>query len=61
MFFFFHRQQDYGYTRMKAFNTTHLYFEQVSDDKDGEIIDSFYIIKDNHGSYTNVDDLGNSL
>ena len=44
--------QDYGYTRMKAHNSTHLYFEQVSDDKDGAIIDSFYIIKDKHGSYT---------
>ncbi|XP_055909497.1 acid phosphatase type 7 isoform X2 [Eupeodes corollae] len=43
--------QDYGYTRMKAHNLTHLYFEQVSDDKDGQIIDSFWIIKDKHGSY----------
>lgn len=43
--------RDYGYTRMKAFNKTHLYFEQVSDDKDGEVIDSFYIIKDHHGPY----------
>ncbi|XP_054727487.1 acid phosphatase type 7 isoform X3 [Anastrepha obliqua] len=43
--------QDYGYTRMKAYNHTHIYFEQVSDDKNGEIIDSFWIIKDKHGSY----------
>lgn len=43
--------RDYGYTRMKAFNKTHLYFEQVSDDKDGAVIDSFYIIKDHHGPY----------
>ncbi|XP_055842961.1 acid phosphatase type 7-like isoform X1 [Episyrphus balteatus] len=43
--------QDYGYTRMKAHNGTHLYFEQVSDDKNGEIIDSFWIIKDKHESY----------
>lgn len=43
--------QDYGYTRMHAYNTTHLHFEQVSDDKDGEIIDNFWIIKDRHGSY----------
>ncbi|CAD7086846.1 unnamed protein product [Hermetia illucens] len=43
--------RDYGYTRMKAYNTTHLYFEQVSDDKNGAIIDSFWIIKDSHGAY----------
>ncbi|XP_039959168.1 acid phosphatase type 7 isoform X3 [Bactrocera tryoni] len=43
--------QDYGYTRMKAYNRTHLYFEQVSDDKNGAIIDAFWIIKDKHGSY----------
>lgn len=42
--------QDFGYTRMKAHNKTHLYFEQVSDDKKGEVIDSFYIIKDSHGA-----------
>ncbi|XP_055842962.1 acid phosphatase type 7-like isoform X2 [Episyrphus balteatus] len=43
--------RDYGYTKMTAHNTTHLYFEQVSDDKNGEIIDSFWIIKEKHGSY----------
>lgn len=43
--------RDYGYTRMKAYNRTHLYFEQVSDDKDGDVIDSFYVIKDHHGPY----------
>lgn len=31
---------------MKAHNRTHLYFEQVSDDKNGEIIDSLWIVKD---------------
>ncbi|XP_055377473.1 acid phosphatase type 7-like [Condylostylus longicornis] len=45
------QSQDYGYTRMKAFNNTHLFFEQVSDDKNGAIIDSFWIIKNNHGKY----------
>lgn len=39
--------QDYGYTRMKAHNKTHLYFEQVSDEKNGQIIDSFWVVKDN--------------
>lgn len=37
---------------MKAYNTTHLYFEQISVDKDGAVIDSFWIIKDSHGEYT---------
>lgn len=43
--------QDYGYTRLKAHNGTHLHFEQVSDDKDGQIIDSFWIIKDKPVAY----------
>ncbi|XP_039959167.1 acid phosphatase type 7 isoform X2 [Bactrocera tryoni] len=43
--------QDFGYTRLKAHNGTHLYFEQVSDDKDGQIIDAFWVVKDKHGSY----------
>lgn len=45
------RSQDYGYTRLKAFNSSHLYLEQVSDDKSGAIIDSFWIIKDEHKPY----------
>lgn len=47
------RSDDYGYTRMKVFNSTHLYLEQVSDDKDGAVIDSLMIIKDSHGPYKN--------
>ncbi|KAK5638556.1 hypothetical protein RI129_012851 [Pyrocoelia pectoralis] len=39
------RSTDYGYTRMKAYNKTHLYFEQISDDQNGAIIDSFWIIQ----------------
>ncbi|XP_034670899.1 acid phosphatase type 7 isoform X3 [Drosophila subobscura] len=46
---------DYGYTRLKAHNGTHLHFEQVSDDKNGDIVDSFWVIKDTHGSYGTVD------
>ncbi|XP_022906271.1 acid phosphatase type 7 [Onthophagus taurus] len=42
---------DYGYTRLKAYNETHLYLEQVSDDKDGQIIDTLWILKENHGPY----------
>lgn len=37
---------DYGYTRMKAYNNTHLYLEQVSDDKEGAVIDRVWLIKD---------------
>lgn len=44
---------DYGYTRMKVFNSTHIYFEQVSDDKAGAIVDSFWVIKERHGFYEN--------
>lgn len=40
------RSVDYGYTKMKAFNKTHLYFEQISDDQNGKVIDSFWIVKD---------------
>lgn len=42
---FYFRAQDYGYTRMTAFNKTHLYFEQVSDEQNGKVIDSVFIIK----------------
>nr|CAI5830104.1 unnamed protein product [Callosobruchus analis] len=43
--------RDYGYTRLKAYNGTHLHWEQVSDDKMGAIIDEFWIIKENHDPY----------
>jgi len=43
--------RDYGYTRLKAYNQTHLHLEQVSDDKEGAITDSFWIVKDKHGPY----------
>lgn len=48
------RSDDYGYTRMKIMNGTHLYMEQVSDDKNGAVIDSFWIVKDQHGSYKDM-------
>ncbi|XP_013772762.1 acid phosphatase type 7-like [Limulus polyphemus] len=43
------RNSDYGYTRMTIINGTHLYLEQVSDDKDGEVIDWMTLIKEKHG------------
>ncbi|XP_071079882.1 acid phosphatase type 7-like isoform X1 [Haliotis cracherodii] len=46
-----YRASDYGYTRMTIHNHTHIDFQQVSDDKNGEIIDSFTLIKDKHEPY----------
>ncbi|KAI5638233.1 calcineurin-like phosphoesterase domain-containing protein [Phthorimaea operculella] len=43
---------DYGYTRFKAYNKTHLHIEQVSVDKEGKIIDSFWLIRDKHSAYS---------
>ncbi|XP_034235851.1 acid phosphatase type 7-like [Thrips palmi] len=45
------RNSDYGYTKVKAWNETHLYLEQISDDKDGEVIDFIWIIKDKHEAF----------
>lgn len=45
------RSSDYGYTRMKIFNSTHLWFQQVSMDKMGQPIDEVWLIKDKHGPY----------
>ncbi|XP_005101479.2 acid phosphatase type 7 [Aplysia californica] len=42
---------DYGYTRMHVLNKTHMYLEQVSDVKNGQVIDKFTIIKTYHGPY----------
>uniref|UniRef100_A0A646QDP2 Purple acid phosphatase n=1 Tax=Hemiscolopendra marginata TaxID=943146 RepID=A0A646QDP2_9MYRI len=46
------RSTDYGYTRMTIINSTHLFLQQISDDKGGAIIDKVMLIKDNHGSWT---------
>jgi len=40
-----YRNNDYGYTRLKAHNKTHLEFSQVSDDQKGKIVDHFFVIK----------------
>lgn len=53
--------RDYGYTRLKAHNQTHIHFEQVSDDKDGAVIDDFWVIKDQHGSYDRFNEEINEL
>ncbi|RWS28741.1 Iron/zinc purple acid phosphatase-like protein, partial [Leptotrombidium deliense] len=45
------RISDYGFTRMHIMNKTHLYMEQVSDDKNGTVVDKMLLIKDTHGPY----------
>ncbi|XP_068243016.1 acid phosphatase type 7-like [Palaemon carinicauda] len=48
------RSSDYGYARLTVYNVTHLYWEQVSDDKDGAVIDSAWLIKDSHAPYSEL-------
>jgi len=43
------RSDDYGYNRIKVHNATHLYFEYVSDNQDGKVLDSVWYIKEKHG------------
>ncbi|XP_020901933.1 acid phosphatase type 7 [Exaiptasia diaphana] len=43
------RTLDYGYTRMKVYNKTHLHLEQVSIDKNYTVVDQVMIIKNQHG------------
>ncbi|KAI8432466.1 hypothetical protein MSG28_004852 [Choristoneura fumiferana] len=45
------RTEAYGYTRLLAHNTTHLYIEQVDVEQQGKVVDSFWLIKDHHGEY----------
>lgn len=45
------RVSDYGYTRMTIHNKTHLYWEQVSDDQDGALTDSVWLVRDRHETY----------
>lgn len=40
------RIEDYGYTRIHIANKTHIHIQQVSDDRDGEIVDEIWLIKD---------------
>lgn len=46
-----YRSSDYGFGRMQVFNATHLYFEEVSDDQKGAVIDKMWLIKNSHGPY----------
>lgn len=40
------RSSDYGYSRIKVHNATHLNLQQVSDDLDGEVIDNWWLVKE---------------
>ncbi|GAB1605607.1 acid phosphatase type 7-like isoform X1 [Argonauta hians] len=48
------RSTDYGYSRIRIYNNTHLYMEQVSDDQSGKVIDNMWLIKDRHGPYRRI-------
>lgn len=50
------RTRDYGYSRFKAYNASHLYLEQVSINQN-KVVDSFWLIKDYHGKYNSVENL----
>ncbi|XP_022082974.1 acid phosphatase type 7-like [Acanthaster planci] len=43
------RALDYGFTLMHVINGTHLTWQQISDDKQGKVIDQVLLIKDKHG------------
>ncbi|PAA68684.1 hypothetical protein BOX15_Mlig011833g1 [Macrostomum lignano] len=45
------RSTDYGYTRVTFFNASHALLEQVSDDKQGQVIDSFTVVQKRHGPF----------
>ena len=47
-FFTAARAKDYGFVRLVAHNATHLEIAQVSDDRDGEIIDYLWIVSEEH-------------
>ncbi|TKR70396.1 hypothetical protein L596_022430 [Steinernema carpocapsae] len=44
------RSSDYGFSRMQVFNSTHMYFEQISA-TNGNLVDSFWLVKTKHGRY----------
>jgi len=50
------RTMQYGYTRMKVANATHLYLEQVDVETDGQpVIDSVWLVQHNHGPFSGAD------
>ena len=45
------RSSDYGFTRLRVENDTHLYWGQVSDDQGESLVDQVWLIKDRHESF----------
>lgn len=45
------QSSDFGYSRVKVFNASHLRLEQLSI-RQGKVIDSFWLVKDTHPKYT---------
>ncbi|GAB6031716.1 hypothetical protein CHUAL_009463 [Chamberlinius hualienensis] len=48
------RASEYGYTKLHIHNSTHLYFEQIAVEKNGQVIDSFWVKKNLHDSFTKL-------
>ncbi|XP_074659811.1 acid phosphatase type 7-like [Tubulanus polymorphus] len=48
------RLDDYGYTRLQIHNSTHIFLQQVSDDKGGKIVDAMTLIREKHGPYSEL-------
>ncbi|KAH9644721.1 hypothetical protein HF086_003826 [Spodoptera exigua] len=48
------RSQDFGFTKFKAFNGTHIYMEQVSVDLHGQVIDSMWLVKNKTVPFTSI-------
>ncbi|RVE46785.1 hypothetical protein evm_008569 [Chilo suppressalis] len=46
--------QDYGYTKFKAFNKTHINIEQISVDLGGQVIDEFWLVKNKKLSFNQL-------
>lgn len=46
------RTDDYGWTNMIVVNGTHMHLQEVSIDKNGEIIDDVWLVKTTHGAGT---------
>eukprot|EP00088_Acartia_fossae_P052903 TRINITY_DN5998_c0_g1_i1.p1 TRINITY_DN5998_c0_g1~~TRINITY_DN5998_c0_g1_i1.p1 ORF type:complete len:500 (-),score=78.08 TRINITY_DN5998_c0_g1_i1:680-2179(-) len=45
------RSADYGFTVMQVANRTHLHLQQLSAEKDLQVIDEFWLIKHEHSAY----------
>ncbi|CAH0686043.1 unnamed protein product [Spodoptera exigua] len=48
------RSQDFGFTKFKAFNGTHIYMEQVSVDLHGQVIDSMWLVKNKTVPFSSI-------